>query len=66
MKIFHYRQVIVRDERGNVVLNWWRLFFGRLEVNRVQGKMVIKKSILFLSYTHYPADTQSVEVRGFK
>ena len=66
MRIFHYRQVIVRDERGQVVLNWRRLFFGRLVVKREQGKLVIKKSFLFWSQTNYPADTQSVEVRGFE
>ena len=63
MKITNYRQVIVKDEMGNIVINWWCLFFGSLTVKTEQGKMVIIKKSLLRKQIFIPSDYQSVEMR---
>jgi len=63
MKVTNYRQVIVKDEMGNVAINWWRLFFGRLTVETEQGKTMIIKQGLLRKQIYIPSEHQSVELR---
>jgi len=55
--------IIVRSEGGQKVLEWWTPLFGRLSVQEVGRRIVIKKTTWFNSKTYITSLTESVELR---
>lgn len=55
-------RVIVRNEQGQVILNWVKPMLGRLTVAHLSGKIIIKKEGWLARQIYLPGEKESVEI----
>ena len=59
-------QVIVKNDRGQIVKQWRTSLFGKLTIRTNEGQLIIeKRNLLGTTQTYSPAMNESVETRSW-